>query len=245
MSVRAVVSSVLNAACNYVTNPALFKVQPDTADNYEIGAKGTLNNRFRYSAAIYDIQWHNLQEGAQLTPLVLLAAINAGNAYSRGLETEIYWKVSDHLASRLSYTYDQTKLTSFSALALDSLSVPPPAAGGPLPGTPKNSLALDLEYGQVELAGGELRYDIGARYQSALVPALSATVPTVAGYTMLDTRVSFSVSHWTTALYVDNITNCLGINSYSDPANYGSKYQAIVSRPRTIGMTVTYAFKAP
>ena len=53
------------AGGSYVTPPALTKSQPDTADNYEIGVKGTLQNRFRYSAAIYDIQWHNIQEGVQ------------------------------------------------------------------------------------------------------------------------------------------------------------------------------------
>ena len=65
-------------------------MQPDTADNYEIGIKGTLEKRFRYSADIFDIQWHNVQEGAQLTPLVLPGGINVGNAYSRGVELEMF-----------------------------------------------------------------------------------------------------------------------------------------------------------
>jgi iron complex outermembrane receptor protein len=65
-SVNALPVSELNGT--YITDPRLFKVEPDKADNYEIGAKGTIANRFRYSAAIFDIQWHNVQEGAQLTP---------------------------------------------------------------------------------------------------------------------------------------------------------------------------------
>jgi len=82
---------------------------PEKAINYEIGAKGTIDNRFRYSAAIYDIEWHNLQEGAQLTPLVLPAGINMGDAYSRGFETELYLKVTEHFSGQLDYTYDHTK----------------------------------------------------------------------------------------------------------------------------------------
>ena len=73
----------------YVTPAALTHLQPDTADNYEVGAKGTVANRVRYSAAIYDIQWHNIQEGVQLTPLVLPASLNIGEAYSRGVELEL------------------------------------------------------------------------------------------------------------------------------------------------------------
>jgi len=232
----------------YNTPPALSTVEPDKADNYEIGVKGTIENRFRYSAAIYDIQWHNVQEGAQLTPLVLPGAINVGEAYSRGVEAELFAGITDHLSGQLDYTYDKTALTSYSALAspaapVPGLSVAPPPIGSALPGTPKTSLALTFEYGHVELAGGELRYSITAHYQSSLVPALSATVPTVPGYTMVDSRLSFTRTHWVITAYVDNLTNQLGINSFSDPFNYGSKYQAVVSTPRTVGVTLGYSFK--
>ena len=230
-------------AVAYTTNPGLYRVAPDTADNYEIGIKGTVQNRFRYSAAVYDIQWHNVQEGAQLTPLVLPGAINVGDAYSRGVEAEIFAALTRHFSAQLDYTYDQTRVTSFNPLALQGLSVAPPAVGAPLPGTPKTSLAVSLEYGHVDIAGGNLRYSITAHYQSSLVPALSATIPTVPGYTMLDTRLSFAKSQWLATVYVDNLTNRLGVNSYSDPFNYGQYYQALVSRPRTVGLTVGYSYK--
>jgi hypothetical protein len=42
---------------------------------------------------------------------------------------------------------------------------------------------------------------------------------------------------------VNNITNNLGINSYTDPAIYGNRVQAVVSQPRTVGITVGYSFK--
>ena len=228
----------------YVTPPALTKLQPDTADNYEIGVKGVVANRVRYSAAVYDIQWHNIQEGVQLTPLVLPAALNIGEAYSRGLELELSANLPDHLAGQLDYTYDQTKLTSLSPLFVyPDVSVPPPAIGSPLPGTPKSSIALGLEYGHIPVAGGELRYAINGHYQSSVIPALSATVPTVAGFTMLDTRLSFTRSHWVGTLYLDNLTNNLGVTSYQDPAIYGNRAQAVVSRPRTVGLTLAYSFK--
>ena len=102
---------------------------------------------------------------------------------------------------------------------------------------------MTLEYGHVELAGGEIRYAVSAHYQSRIVPALSATIPSAAGYTMVDTRLSFTRSHWIVTAYVDNLTNQLGINSYSDPTNYGANYQAVVSTPRTVGVTLGYSFK--
>lgn len=227
----------------YVTDPGLYKVAPDTADNYELGIKGTIGNRLRYSAAIFDIEWKNIQEGAQLTPLVLPGAVNVGNGYSRGFETELFANLTNHLSAQLDYTYDETKLTSLFSLAVGGLAVPPPATGAPLPGTPKNSLALSLQYSHMQFAGGEFRYSISGRYQSSLVPALSASIPTVSGYTMLDTRLGYTHANWDATLYVDNVTNRLGINSYSDPFNYAQFYQAVVSTPRTVGLTLSYSLK--
>jgi len=231
------------AAVGYVTDPGLFKVSPDTADNYEVGLKGTVQNRFRYSVAVYDIQWHNVQESAFLTPLALPGALNVGDAYSRGLETELFGRVSEHFSAQLDYTYDQTKLTSLSPLALVGLSVPPPAVGSVLPGTPKSTAAAALEYGHVQLGSGELRFAVSAHYQSSQLPALSATIPTVAGYTMLGARVGYTWPHWQATLYGENLTNQIGINSYTDPSQWGKFYQALVSRPRTVGLTLGYSFK--
>jgi iron complex outermembrane receptor protein len=231
------------AAVNYVTPAGLFKVTPDTADNYEIGMKGTLQGRFRYSAAVYDIQWHNVQQSAFLTPLALPGAVNIGEAYSRGFEAELYGVLTDRLSAQLDYTYDQTKLTEYSALALAGLSVPPPPPGSPLPGTPKNTAAAALEYGHLPVGPGELRFAVTAYYRSALLPALSATIPTVPGYTMLGARASYAQSHWLSTLYVDNLTNRLAVNSYTDPVQWGKYYQALVSRPRTVGLTLSYSFR--
>ena len=228
----------------YVTPAALTHLQPDTADNYEVGTKGTVANRVRYSAAIYDIQWHNIQEGVQLTPLVLPASLNIGEAYSRGVELELSAYVTRHLSGQLGYTYDLTKLTSINPLfTFPNVSVPPPAIGSPLPGTPKSSLAAGFEYGNVPLAGGQLRYALSGHYQSRVVPALSATVPTVPSYAMLDTRLSWARSHFIGTLYVNNLTNNLGISSYTDPSIFGNRFQAVVSTPRTVGFTLGYSFK--
>jgi hypothetical protein len=47
---------------------------------------------------------------------------------------------------------------------------------------------------------------------------------------MLGARMGCSWPHWQSSLYVDNLTSELGINS-------------LVSRPRTVGLTVAYSFK--
>jgi outer membrane receptor protein involved in Fe transport len=229
---------------NYVTPPALTKVAPDTANNYEVGVKGGIGNRFQYSTAVYDIQWQNIQEGAQLTPLVLPGAINVGNGYSRGLELELSAGLTDHWAAHLGYTYDETRLSELSALAKIGLSVAP-AVGSALPGTPKNSLALGADFSHWVIAGGDARFAVDGHYQSRVIPAISASVPIAAGFTTWNTRASYTHSQWTGTLYVNNLADQRGISSYTDPSTYGARYSAIVSQPRTVGFTVGYSLKAP
>jgi outer membrane receptor protein involved in Fe transport len=76
-----------------------------------------------------------------------------------------------------------------------------------------------------------------------VLPSLSETVQTVPGYTMLDTRLSYARSHWVATLFCNNLTNNLGLNAYQDPALFGNRAQAIISQPRTIGVTLAYQFK--
>ena len=227
----------------YNTPPALTHLSPDTADNYEIGAKGTLGRWLKYSAAAFWIDWHNVQEGLQLTPLVLPASLNIGEATSKGFESEIDALLTSHLEVQLDFTYDQTRLTELNPLFVQpNTSAPPPALGSPLPGTPRSSIALGLQY-QHGLGRGELQLGVNAHYQSSVLPALSATVPVVGGYTILNARASFVMAHWTATLFGTNLTNNLGITSYQDPAIFGNRAQAIVSQPRTIGLTIAYSYR--
>jgi len=226
----------------YVTPSALRNVAPDTADNYEIGAKGTIANRLRYSTAIFDVEWHNIQEGVDLTPYVLPGASNIGDGYSRGLEMEFEALLTQHLSAHVDYTYDRTKLTSISPLFAANASFTPPTPGGPLPGTPLNSIAGGFEYRQIAFVGGEWRFAINVHYQSSVLPTLSETSPIVPGFTMLDTRLSYARSRWVTSLFCNNVTNNLGITSYQDPIQFGNRAQAIISQPRTVGLSIAYSY---
>ncbi len=227
----------------YCLSPSLLEYQPDKANNYEVGIKGVLENRFSYSADIFDIQWSNVQEGTSLTPLSLPSAANVGNAWSRGLEIDLTAVITHHLAAKVDYTYDETKLTSFNYIFSQNVTVPLPPPGGPLPGTPKNSLALGLEYGHMPFAGGEFLYAVDAHYQSVILSSISETAIPVPGYTMLNSRLTYTHSHWMGSLYVNNITNTLGVNAITDPGFWGNRYQEVISQPRTFGVRFGYSFK--
>jgi len=230
-------------AGRYCLSPSLLTLQPDEADNYEVGVKGVLENRLNYSFDVYDIQWKNMQEGTSLTPLSLPAAANVGNAYSRGVELDLTASITHHLAARTSYTYDQTKLTSFNYIFSQNVTAPLPPPGGPLPGTPRNSVEGGLEYGHIDLAGGELLYGLDARYRSRILSSISETALVVPPLHMVDTHLTFTKSHVLATLYVNNLTNTLGINAITDPLFWGNRTSAVISQPRTFGLTLGYSFK--
>ena len=176
-------------------------------------------------------------------PLSLPASANIGEAYSRGLEFESTIAFTRHIAAKVGYTYDQTKITSYDTAYLNNATIPPAAVGSPLPGTPKNSVSLALEYAHAKVGDGELRYALDANYRSTILPSDSSTVPTVPGYTMLNGLITYTQSNWLATVYVNNIANVLGINAYTDPTFYGNRYQAVVSQPRTAGVRFGYSFK--
>jgi iron complex outermembrane receptor protein len=238
------INALPSSAGGLAVPASIAKATPDTANNFEIGAKGTINNQFRYSAAIYDIQWKNVQEEVSLTPIVLPGVLNIGNAYSRGVELEFDNAWTQHLSTNVSYTFDKTSLTSITPLWVSPLVVGTvPAVGSPLPGTPKNSVAGGFDYGHIPLFGGQVDFAADAHYQSSETSALSASIPIVGGYPMFNAHLSYSISHFIVTAFVNNLTNNLGISAYQDPASQGNRYLAIVSQPRTIGGRISYSFK--
>jgi outer membrane receptor protein involved in Fe transport len=60
---------------------------------------------------------------------------------------------------------------------------------------------------------------------------------------MVNTRLSYAHSHWLATVYVNNLTNTLGVTSIQDPALFGNRAQSIISQPRTAGVTVAYKFR--
>jgi len=150
-----------------------------------------LQNRLSYSAAVYDIEWHNVQEARPLRRYPLPSAANVGNAYSRGVELEATASITQHLAAKLVH-YDETKLTSFDFVFSQNVTVPLPPPGGPLPGHAKNSVGSAGIRPPCNRGEAELRYALDSHYQSKCLSSISENVAGRARYTML---MAASVSH--------------------------------------------------
>jgi len=131
---------------------------------------------------------------------------------------------------KLGYTYDQTKVTSFDFVFSQMSPFRCRRRAVPLPGTPKNSVALGLEYATCS-SRGELRYELDSHYQSKLLSSISETAGR-AGYTMLDGgSVSPARIGWQPLRRQHH--EHTGYQRHHGPTFWGNRTQAVVSRPRT------------
>jgi iron complex outermembrane receptor protein len=87
-------------------------VEPETVDDYEIGAKTAfLDNRIRVNAALFYTELHNPQVREYLNGATVL--INADSAFSRGGELNVDAKVTQNFTARLGVTILDAKYTNF------------------------------------------------------------------------------------------------------------------------------------
>jgi len=224
--------------------------------NYEVGAKGTLGNRVRYSAALYRVNWNDIQIqtfGQSGDPVV----VNGRSARSQGVEFEMNARLGGGLSTSVGYGFTDAKLTQdFTVVdvvanaAVASTTLIQGYAGNRLPSVPRQSLTADLGYAATVQAGLDLDAHLNLAYRSDVVTEINSGVPGythLGGFTTLNGSVGLGFgAAWHGRLFVHNIGNVRGITSAGqlfrnnpDP-RYNTEYP---SRPRTIGIGVDYTFE--
>lgn len=170
-------------------------VEPESLGAFEIGAKGDLfDGRARYSAALFDYQYKDLQ----LTQIVSLpqggaAALisNAEGVESRGFEFEAEALLTPGWSARLGYTYLDTTFVDFDAVIPGSGNVN--IGGERLPRAPEHQITLASSYSfdltdRLEMtASGDLMWQdetnllIGGRF---VLPAVASMPNQEAAYSL-------------------------------------------------------------
>jgi len=242
--------------CIFCENASVVPYNSDTVKNYEIGAKGTLDNRLRYSAALYRVNWNDIQIqtfGQSGDPVV----VNGNSARSQGLELELGARLGAGWSANLGYGFTDAKLTqNFTVVDYVANAFVPSTtlisgfAGNRLPYVPRQTLTGDIAYATSLQAGLDLDAHLSAAYRSDVVTQINNTV---AGYTALGgfTTLNGSVglgfgASWHSRLFVTNIGNIRGITSAGQlfRNNPDPRYNVqFPSRPRTIGIGIDYSFE--
>ncbi len=240
----------------FAANPALLIFTPDKTKNYELGAKGNLDG-IHYSAALFYIDWENFQVDATAVASGAAIAVNGPKAKSKGIELELSGAIVQGLTYDIGYTYTRAQVaedfavTDFntSHAAVDIITG---KNGDPLPNAPKNSATLAIDYvrGAPGLAGWDSLWHLNSNYRSATLSQLVSTDPNapppfvIHGFSIWDASAGLADRHgFTTSLYVQNMFNSLGITGGQDRGAVGIRGEHFfVSRPRTVGIRLGYAF---
>ena len=238
-------------------SPLISTYAPDSTNNYEAGLKGRFGNGFSYTAAVFDIKWDKPQISSSL-PSGNLAVYNANTAESKGFELESSGPL---FVPRLSYTvsvaYADAHLTSsFSLPANDGTqtgTIVPGlihgSDGQQMPGSPKTSASVALNYDLPLSAGYDLALTANGVYRSEvpmqLTPTLGVTsVQYSSSYEIVNFSGALNHGPWRTTLYVTNLFDRQNIlvppTQFNELDKLTNDY--VVSPPREVGVRVAYSF---
>ena len=235
-----------NSAFGFPLNPKAFLYEPDTTENIEIGIKGTLAGTYQYSLAYYDVEWENMQTNLACTGLGLLCVVNVGDATSRGVEAEINGYLTDNLDVALTYTYNDSELDSLSDTLLefveDGTVFVEVEEGVSLPGATRNSLYMAANYHQQLSSGGELVYSLNGSYRGAAESSLDVYSVKLDSFWLWNAGLAYNADSWDARVFVNNIADERGLVGAESDILWGPRANAVVSTPRTYGITARYRF---
>lgn len=225
----------------------------DKVKNYEIGAKGSaLDGRLRYDAALYVIDWSDLQllktVVVQTSSGVVRRALiaNAGSASSRGAEANLQWAPVDGLVFGGSIAYVDAQLDA-DAPALGGVD------GDRIPYSAKWSGSVTADYSHALTPSVTGTFGVGLQYVGERVNYFAADPggniqARMPAFTQLDLRASVAWQQWEFGVRVDNLTDKRGIisaqtNAFQTAPPFDvANDTAAFTRPRMYALTVSRQF---
>lgn len=233
-------------AFGYPVNEKAFLYAPDKTKNFEIGVKGSLSDSYTYTVAYYDIKWDDMQANMACTGLGLLCVVNVGDAKSRGIEAELQGRIGDNMDINLGYSYIDTELKSLSDTLLefleDGTSFADIVPGVPLPGASKHNLFMGTNYYQELSGGNQMQYSLNTSYRSKAESTLSTDSVELDSFWLWNASASLIMEQWTVRAFINNIFDERGLLGADPVDQWGPTANAVVSTPRTFGLTAIYRF---
>lgn len=209
---------------------------PDSTWNYEIGAKTVWNDgRLVLNAALYYIEWSDMQILVRDPEVLITYTANAGKARSKGGEIELSARPSDGLEFTFGASYIDAYLTENSILAPADTSL-----ANVVDWTVHGAVQYRFDL-MNELEGffrGGVTH-VGDSYFS--VEAFQREPQ--GDYTVGDLKLGVESEHWSAYLFVKNLWDeraRLTVFPGNENVNFGGEIYR--NQPRTIGASVRWQF---
>ncbi len=217
---------------------------PDTLNNYELGWKTTsLGGRLLWNGAAYYMDWKELQ--ALIYDAVVCPSssynINVGDARIYGAESNVDYKVDEHLALQASVDYTDARVTSAATAAYD------PYVNERLPFAPYFSWSWNARYQRPvsDSLKGYVQFDMadkGDMFNGLNPDDKNTGLPRILqpSYIIMNLRMGVNPGGseaWLAELYVSNLANKNAI-IYSNTGNFDLRLT--VNEPRVFGVRMSY-----
>lgn len=214
-------------------------VDPDSLDNYELGAKlGLLDERLTIAADIFRIEWEGLPFNVRSPSLAqggceLAYTANVGRSTSEGVELQANIQATEDLRIALGGSWIDAKLT-------EDIPAQGFRSGDQLPGSPEYTANLALQYA-FGLAGYDSFIRVDSIYVGHFYNSFAAHPQTEAGgYVKVDLAAQVTFQNFGLKLFLHNLTDADEFTlRESVPSGVNTGYRL---RPRTIGLQLDYNF---
>jgi outer membrane receptor protein involved in Fe transport len=229
--------------------PGEVLIKPDRTTNFEVGVHALVGSgNMRIDAAVYSIDWNDVQTLGTTENGSLAITVNGGSARSRGLELAVQAGGAGPWSVRSSYAYNQAELTSFAPGLVDGADA---FSGDRLSGTPEHQVAFELRHRR-QLSNG---WNLDAGYSVTTTTDVLTRVgmrnggESLGGYTIHSASLAVSRDQWQATLYADNLWDKFAETSVRlEPSSIRSvngfdvrRYYRNVLRPRSVGLEFRYA----
>jgi iron complex outermembrane receptor protein len=234
---------------------------PEFVNSYEIGLKKTFGGTLQMNAAVYYLDYRNLQAPVTVRagPVNVSQFVNIAKSRSDGLELDVVWQPIQPLRLTLDYAYNDTKIKK-SILLIDvndnvntgAISV----VGNSLPQAPKHKLALNGNY-SFFMEDGTLT--LGATYiyrTKAYANVFSRVYNSAPSWDQIDLRAHWAPksNQYTIIAYVKNVGDTDGYDAAVVASNRNRSATVAsdqfltgaqnleLTPPRTYGVELQYRF---
>jgi iron complex outermembrane recepter protein len=232
-----------------VAAPQFPPAKPDTLNNYEVGAKGTLlDGILSFETAVFYIDWEDVQQTFNLllipppTNLVQSASINATSASGMGFDVSLSAKPLTGLTVSASYSWNDLRVDE-DVFAYNSAGVPFVlySEGSRLSLSPKYTASGSADYAfDLGSAGYQGRISTSVSHLSEQIAARNTATSRfyVDPVTLLRATIGVeSPSGWTASIFGDNLSNEKGVSR----DQFSPRWNTAL-RPRTIGVQFDYKY---
>jgi outer membrane receptor protein involved in Fe transport len=215
---------------------APLKYDSDSLWSYELGTKGRyLDNRLSVNAAIYAINWKNIQQSVNLPICGFTFTTNAGDAKSYGTELEVRYLATQSLSLGLAAGTTHAFITSTLEPGIFTV-------GEEILNVPDYTATLSADYDRP--IGDETNLFVRADFPYTGRSHAYYNSSTVANhispnYGVLNLNVGVTRKKLSVGLYGKNLANNKKIIQYP---SVNTVQEGYTLRPLTVGLTASYQF---